>query len=100
MAVRFPSWSRRRWLISACATAGAWASDRRGKGEVFETEVERYADPSTEFQVYRLTDPSYTSILPATYNRIISRNSSTLLYSCDRSGTPQAFRMTLRTGES
>jgi oligogalacturonide lyase len=67
---------------------------------MFEAEVERYPDPVTEIQVYRLTDPSYTSILPGRYNRLISRNSATLLYCSDRTGSPQAFRMDLKTGDS
>jgi oligogalacturonide lyase len=67
---------------------------------MFEAEVERYPDPTTEFQVYRLTDPSYTSILAGRYNRVISRNSGMLLYCSDRTGSPQAFRMDLKTGDS
>ena len=67
---------------------------------MFEAEIERYPDPTTEFQVYRLTDPSYTSILPGRYNRVISRNSGMLLYCSDRTGSPQAFRMDLKTGDS
>jgi len=67
---------------------------------MFEPEVERYPDPVTEIQVYRLTDPSYTSTLPGPYNRAISRNSGMLLYCSDRTGTPQAFRMDLKTGDS
>ena len=50
--------------------------------------------------VYRLTEPAYTSILPAAYNRAISRNSNLLLYACDRNGSPQAFRMNLKSGET
>ena len=67
---------------------------------MFEAEVERYPDPVTEIQVYRLTDPSYTSILPGRYNRLISRKSDMLLYCSDRTGSPQAFRMDLKTGDS
>ena len=48
-----------------------------------------YADAATESQVYRLTDPSYSSTLPAAYNRVISRNSGLLLYCCDRKGRPR-----------
>lgn len=67
---------------------------------MFEAEVERYPDETTEFQVYRLTDPSYTSTLPGRYNRAISRNSGSLLFCSDRTGSPQAFRMDLKTGDS
>jgi oligogalacturonide lyase len=67
---------------------------------MFEAEVDRYPDPTTEFQVYRLTDPSDSSILPGRYNRVISRNSGMLLYCSDRTGSRQAFRMDLKTGDS
>jgi oligogalacturonide lyase len=81
--------------------ARAFANGAKGqKGQMFEAEVERYPDPTTEFQVYRLTDPSYTSVLPGRYNRVISRNSGMLLYCSDRTGSPQAFRMDLKTGDS
>jgi oligogalacturonide lyase len=70
------------------------------KGQMFESEWERYPDESTEFQVYRLTDPSYTSALPGPSSRAISRNSGTLLYSSDRTGHMQAFRMDLRSGDT
>jgi hypothetical protein len=57
-------------------------------------------DAATESQVYRLTDPSYTSTLPAAYNRMISRNSGLMLFCCDRAGSPQAFRIDLKSGET
>ncbi|MBV8732531.1 MAG: PD40 domain-containing protein, partial [Acidobacteriia bacterium] len=63
-------------------------------------EWERYLDETTEFQVYRLTDPSYTSSLPGPSGRAISRNSATLLYSSDRTGSRQAFRMDLKSGDT
>jgi len=81
--------------------ARAFADGTKGaKGQMFEAEVERYPDPTTEFQVYRLTDPSYTSTLPGPYTRAISRNSGMLLYCSDRTGSPQAFRMDLKTNDS
>ncbi len=70
------------------------------KGQTFEAEVERYPDETTEFQVYRLTDPSYTSTLPGPSSRAISRNSGTLLYASDRSGSVQGFRMDLKSGDT
>ena len=69
------------------------------KGAEFPAESRRYADPSTEFEVFRLTDPEHTSTLPAYYNRAITRNSGTLLFCSDRSGSPQAFRMDLKTAQ-
>ncbi len=64
------------------------------------SEMHRYADPATEFPVLRLTDPAHQSWLPAPYGRPISRKSTFLLYASDRSGTVQAYRMDLKTGES
>jgi oligogalacturonide lyase len=69
------------------------------KGVEFPAESRRYADPSTEFEVFRLTDPEHSSTLPAYYNRAITRNSGALLFCSDRSGSPQAFRMDLKTAQ-
>lgn len=66
----------------------------------FPSEIEKYSDPTTELDVYRLTDPEHASTLPAFYNRVVARNSASLLFSSDRTGSPQAFRMDLKTGES
>jgi oligogalacturonide lyase len=60
----------------------------------------RYPDPATEFPVLRLTDPKSTSWLPAFYNRAVSRKGSFLLYSSDRGGGFQLYRMDLKTGQS
>jgi oligogalacturonide lyase len=69
------------------------------KGQVFEAEVYRYLDEATEFQVHRLTDPAYTSTLPGPASHTISRNSGSLLYCSDRSGSPQAFRLDLKSAD-
>jgi oligogalacturonide lyase len=69
------------------------------KGQTFEAEVYRYLDEGTEFQVYRLTDPSYSSTLPGLSSSAISRNSGSLLYCSDRNGSPQAFRLDLKSGD-
>ncbi len=64
------------------------------------SDRKRYADPATEFEVLRLTDPGYTSILPVSRNRPVSRGGDALLYASDRDGTLQALRMDLKSGES
>jgi oligogalacturonide lyase len=90
--------SRRRLILSALAAsrlAGAGV-----KSAAFPSDWQRFADPSTELEVYRLTDPGYSSTLPAHYNRAIARNSGWMVFCCDRAGSPQAFRMDLRTGET
>jgi oligogalacturonide lyase len=65
----------------------------------FPSEIERYSDPTTELDVYRLTDPAHESTLPAFYSRAVARNSASLLFSSDRTGSPQGFRMDLKSGE-
>ena len=48
----------------------------------------------------RLTDPAHQSWLPACYGRAISRKSDFLIYSSDRSGAVQAYRLDLKNGQS
>ncbi|HLK65773.1 MAG TPA: oligogalacturonate lyase family protein [Bryobacteraceae bacterium] len=88
--------SRRVLLAGLAASPRLWAVGT--KGNAFPSEWTRYPDPATELEVLRLTDPEHTSVLPAFYNRAIARNGSFLLYSSDREGSPQAFRMDLKTG--
>ena len=64
------------------------------------SEMVRYADGATEFTVLRLTDPTHTSLLPAYYGRALSRRGNFLLYSNDRTGQFQAYRMDLKSGQS
>jgi len=71
-----------------------------GKGSVLPSVVFRYADPSTEFPVFRLTDPEHTSALPPHYARAVSRKGNFLLYSCDASGGMQAYRLDIKTGQA
>lgn len=70
------------------------------KNPALPSEIKRYADPATEFPVLRLTDPNYTSLLPAHYARSVSRRGNFLLYSNDRSGSFQTYRMDLKSGQS
>jgi len=70
------------------------------KNRPFPGEIVRYSDPSTELDVYRLTSPAVSSYLPAPYQKAVARRGGFLLYSSDRSGTLQAFRLDLKTGES
>jgi oligogalacturonide lyase len=89
--------TRRKWLATLLAAPAAWAESK--KGEAFQADLRRYSDPTTELDVIRLTDPAYASVLPAEYNRDIARTSGWMLFCCDRSGSPQAFRMDLKTGQ-
>ena len=66
----------------------------------FPSDWKRYPDPTTELEVYQLTDPAHTSTLPAYYNRALARSSGWMLFCCDRGGSAQAFRMDLRNGQT
>jgi len=88
--------SRREFLLSAAALA----CTRSAHAQEYPSEITRYKDRATEFDVYRLTDPSHAAWLPASYERAVSRRDSFLLYSSDRSGSVQAYRMDIKTGQS
>src|SRR5579862_7648231 len=90
-------WTRRA-LLSLLAASGLNAGSF--KARTFPTESRRYPDGATELEVYRLTDPAYSSFLPAYYNRALTRRGQTMFYSSNRAGSMQAFRMNLRSGES
>jgi oligogalacturonide lyase len=90
-------WTRRSFLLTGLAAAGVAAEGRRLP--VFPSDAHPFPDPSTELDVYRLTSPAYASRLPAYYGRAIANHSGYLLFTCDRTGSPQVFRMDLKTGE-
>ena len=89
----------RRWTRRALVGlfAGPVFSATRGKG--FAPDWQRFSDPATELEVYRLTNPAYATFLPAYYNRAVSRKGQFLLCWSDRTGSPQAFRLNLKSGE-
>lgn len=87
----------RRAVLRSFALSCARATE---KARVFPSEILRYSDPATEFAILRLTAPAHTSRLPDYGCRAVSRNSGFLLYTSDRTGSLQAFRMDQRTGES
>jgi oligogalacturonide lyase len=89
-------WTRRSVLFSLAPLA---ARSVFSKGRTFPADRRRFTDPSTEFEITRLTDPSYTSLLPPVYGRAVSRHGAFVVFSCDRTGSPQAFRLDLKTGE-
>jgi oligogalacturonide lyase len=89
--------TRRLFLATVCAAVPAFAQEK--KGESFPAASRHYPDPTTDLDVIRLTDPAYSSTLPAYYNRAIARNSGSLLFCCDRAGSPQAFRIDLKTAQ-
>jgi len=71
-----------------------------GSPSVLPTERKRYADPTTEFEVLRLTEPVYSSFLPPAHQRPIAKRNGFLVYASDRTGSLQALRMDLKTGSS
>ncbi len=98
MAAFARSVSRRSFLFAGVVAGGLFAEGQ--KGAAFASDSERYPDPATELDVYRLTSPEYTSTMTAHYNRGIARNSGWMLFCCDRSGQPQGFRIDLKTGDT
>jgi oligogalacturonide lyase len=89
--------TRRQLCLSALAVSRLLGQGR--KGEILPSDAERYADPLTELEVYRLTKPDYTSTLTAYYNRGIAHSSGWMLCGSDRTGSPQGFRLDLKSGE-
>src|SRR5271165_138988 len=98
MAVPGRYLSRRRFLLTGVAAAKLGAQQKRTAS--FAPEAKRYSDPTTELDVYRLTDPGHSSTLPAHYNRAIAHNSGSMLFCCDRNGTPQVHRLDLKSGDT
>ena len=90
-------WTRRSFVssLTACAALGA-----QPRGQTFPSERVRYSDPATEFLVLRLTSPEHSSHLPAAYQHAVSRRRSFLLFSSDRTGSPQLCQMFLTSGQS
>jgi oligogalacturonide lyase len=91
------SLSRRTFVASIAGAGACLAAD---KNQAYPSEAKRYADEATENPVVRLTDPAHQSWLPAYYGRPISRKSDFLIYSSDRSGAVQAYRLDLKNGQS
>jgi oligogalacturonide lyase len=90
--------TRRAWIFGVPASA-LLAADVV-KGHTVPAEATRFADPATELDVVRLTSPEHTSQLTSPPLRSIARKLGFFLYSSDRSGTMQAWRMDFKTGES
>ena len=61
-------------------------------------ERRRYADPTTENEVFRLTDPAHSSRLPSLSGHCAAKNNS-LLFCSDRSGRAQVHRLDLKSGD-
>jgi oligogalacturonide lyase len=84
-------WTRRGFLFSAAAVAQ--------RGRRLPSERVRLVDPSTEFPLFRLTDPEHASYLPSCCLRAVSKRRTFVLFTSHRTGSPQPFRASLATGE-
>lgn len=74
-------------------------------GRLAGPEWKRYADPATELEVLRLTDPAFASGMTAPHLRQFTRHGEALLYwserySADSPGARQAFLLDLKQGDS
>ncbi len=71
-----------------------------GKGAASVFVPQRFLDPATEFDLYRLTDPATSARLSAPHLHSVSRRGRFLIHSSDRSGSVQAYRLDWQTGQS
>src|ERR1035437_2626179 len=98
--------SRRRLLLAAggasamLAVAAPELHAASGKGETLPADWGRYADPSTEFEILRLTRPSYASYLSAPPGRCVARRGEFAVLASDRSDSLQLQRLDLKSGQS
>jgi len=69
-----------------------------GKGRWLASDRRRTTDPATDTPLMRLTDPAYASLLPGSHLRALARAGTFLVYSGDRGGSWQVFRLELGDG--
>lgn len=69
-------------------------------GRLSGPEWQRYADPATDLDVLRLTNPAFASGLTAPSLHQFGRKGDTLLYWSERFGPRQGFQLDLKTGDS
>ena len=93
--------SRRVFLA---AIPGVCAAATAGKGSLLPSSIFRYSDPTTEFPVFRLTDPAHSTVLPPHNARALSRKGNFLLCASDTASgaasSMQAYRLDLKKGEA
>lgn len=69
-------------------------------GRLTPPEWVKYADPATELDVTRLTDPKFASGIAPAHLRKFGRRSDFLIYWSERLGTRQVCHLDLKKGES
>jgi oligogalacturonide lyase len=88
-------------LLGMCSggslAAAVWV-DRKAQPVSIGSEFVRFADPTTETTVVRLTSPAHANVLPSATNRFISLKPRVLFCSSDRFGKMSPFEIDLRTG--
>jgi oligogalacturonide lyase len=89
-------WTRRTFLASSLLAPAAAAT----RGQNFPSERVRFADETTDNEVFRLTSADHNSYLPPSSARSASSRNSFLIYASDRTGSMQAYRLDLRSGSS
>lgn len=70
------------------------------KGQTFPGQSITFSDEATENEVQRLTSLDSSCFLPPSFNRVASSKGAFLLYSSDRTGSSQVFRLDLKSGNS
>ena len=85
-------------LLSGSLMGAVKPREQKDRGLPAAGEFVRFADPTTETTVVRLTTPSYSSVLPSPRNRFVSLKPRFLLCSSDRGGVMAPFQVDLRTG--
>ena len=89
--------TRRAWLAALAPPLAAQAS---GKGQMLPAGSKKFLDPATESEILRLTDPVYSSHLASPPARVLGRRSKTLIFSSNRSGSWQVWRLDFSTGQA
>ncbi len=85
-------WTRRGFVTVLPAFAAAADS-------VVPTELKKFRDPATEFELLRYTDPTANAWMPVAPSRTFSSRLGGLIYSSDRGGGVQAYRLDIKSGE-
>lgn len=89
-------WSRRTFLgAGALLPLGESLLD----AETLPSDLRKFRDPATEFDLVRLTDPAYSSFLPPAHLRSVSQRGNSLLFASDRGGSLQPYRVDTKSGE-
>lgn len=71
-----------------------------GKGQQSDGDRQRFLDPTTEFEVVRLTSTDHESILPSNTGRTVSKRGEFLICGSDRGQGMQAYRIETKSGKT